>query len=298
MQRAGPADRPSGDCRAGFPFRSYKRPSRCLAEPPASRGLLWIRLDQQRTRTTMDKHLLGLVWGLPASFALPSVAACRRALAHIRPRLTRAAERPTPPVASRALDACSPSSSVPSSAAGACRRRRARLRGSRRCRRSSRSGRRRRAGRGSWMRRIASLVTHSVIGACDAIVSASSRTRASMRVGRHDLVDEAGGERLVGGEQPRREDQLLQARRPEQVQVARVGLHRQAVAERARDRRAEARVRRRDAQVGAGGDAEAAADREALDLRDDRLPDAGRSGLSAGRRRARSAGRPRRSRTS
>jgi len=35
----------------------------------------------------MDKHLLGMVWGLPASFALPSVATCRRVLAHIRPRL-------------------------------------------------------------------------------------------------------------------------------------------------------------------------------------------------------------------
>ncbi|MEO5845466.1 MAG: hypothetical protein ABIQ33_11570 [Caldimonas sp.] len=35
----------------------------------------------------MDKHLLGMVWGLPASFALPSVAACQRALAHIRPWL-------------------------------------------------------------------------------------------------------------------------------------------------------------------------------------------------------------------
>jgi hypothetical protein len=35
----------------------------------------------------MDKHLLGLVWGLPAWFALPSVPACRRALAQIRPRL-------------------------------------------------------------------------------------------------------------------------------------------------------------------------------------------------------------------
>ena len=35
----------------------------------------------------MDKHLLGTVWGLPASFALPSVAACRRALAVIRPWL-------------------------------------------------------------------------------------------------------------------------------------------------------------------------------------------------------------------
>jgi hypothetical protein len=37
----------------------------------------------------MDKHLLGLVWGLPASFALPSVATCRRALARITPRLTQ-----------------------------------------------------------------------------------------------------------------------------------------------------------------------------------------------------------------
>jgi len=37
----------------------------------------------------MDKRLLGLVWGLPSSFVLPSVAACRRALAHIHPRLTQ-----------------------------------------------------------------------------------------------------------------------------------------------------------------------------------------------------------------
>jgi hypothetical protein len=34
----------------------------------------------------MDKHLLGLVWGLPSSFALPSVASCRRALANLRLR--------------------------------------------------------------------------------------------------------------------------------------------------------------------------------------------------------------------
>jgi hypothetical protein len=39
-------------------------------------------------RNTMDKHLLGLIWGLPSSFALPSVAACRCALADIRLRLT------------------------------------------------------------------------------------------------------------------------------------------------------------------------------------------------------------------
>ena len=37
----------------------------------------------------MDKHLLKVVWGLPVSFVLPSVATCRRALAHIRPRLTQ-----------------------------------------------------------------------------------------------------------------------------------------------------------------------------------------------------------------
>jgi hypothetical protein len=38
-------------------------------------------------RLIMEKYLLGLVWGLPASFALPSVTTCRRALAQIRPRL-------------------------------------------------------------------------------------------------------------------------------------------------------------------------------------------------------------------
>jgi hypothetical protein len=32
----------------------------------------------------MDKRLLGLVWNLPASFSLPSVAACRGALARIQ----------------------------------------------------------------------------------------------------------------------------------------------------------------------------------------------------------------------
>ncbi|HSC64907.1 MAG TPA: hypothetical protein VLD35_14800 [Caldimonas sp.] len=37
----------------------------------------------------MNKHLLGLVWGLPASFALPSVSACRRALVCMRPRLAQ-----------------------------------------------------------------------------------------------------------------------------------------------------------------------------------------------------------------
>jgi len=41
----------------------------------------------------MDKHLLKLVWGLPASFVLPSVATCRRALVYIRPRLMQPQER-------------------------------------------------------------------------------------------------------------------------------------------------------------------------------------------------------------
>jgi len=54
----------------------------------------------------MDKHLLGMVWGLPASFALPSVGVCRRMLAHIRPRLMQLqaadAIRCYPQLASRA----------------------------------------------------------------------------------------------------------------------------------------------------------------------------------------------------
>jgi hypothetical protein len=33
----------------------------------------------------MGKHLVGLVWDLPASFVLPSLAACRRALANVKP---------------------------------------------------------------------------------------------------------------------------------------------------------------------------------------------------------------------
>ena len=37
----------------------------------------------------MDKNILGLVWGLPTSFALPSVADCRRAMALIGPRLAQ-----------------------------------------------------------------------------------------------------------------------------------------------------------------------------------------------------------------
>ncbi|HEX4236067.1 MAG TPA: hypothetical protein VH041_17410 [Caldimonas sp.] len=34
----------------------------------------------------MGKHLVELVWDLPASFALPSLAACRRAVASVQRR--------------------------------------------------------------------------------------------------------------------------------------------------------------------------------------------------------------------
>ena len=37
----------------------------------------------------MDRYLLELVWGVPASVALPSAAACRRALERMQPRLLR-----------------------------------------------------------------------------------------------------------------------------------------------------------------------------------------------------------------
>ena len=50
-----------------------------------------------------------------------------------------------------------------------------------------------------------------------------------------------------------------------------VVLHREAVADRARDREAEARRRRADAQVAGGGEREAGAHREAVDERDGRL---------------------------
>jgi hypothetical protein len=42
----------------------------------------------------MTKHLVGLVWDLPASFLLPSVAACRRALAAVKPCNVSAKELP------------------------------------------------------------------------------------------------------------------------------------------------------------------------------------------------------------
>jgi len=72
-------------CRNRRPVLQARVPASC--DEGWRAALRWSRRDQQEIRLTMDKHLLGAVWGLPASFALPSVAACRRALALIRPRL-------------------------------------------------------------------------------------------------------------------------------------------------------------------------------------------------------------------
>jgi hypothetical protein len=44
-----------------------------------------LHLSSSETKV-MGKHLVGLVWDLPASFVLPSLAACRRAIAYVKPR--------------------------------------------------------------------------------------------------------------------------------------------------------------------------------------------------------------------
>ena len=79
------------------------------------------------------------------------------------------------------------------------------------------------------------------------------------------------GERLLGVDGARGEHDVLHARLAEQRGEARVVLHRQAVADRARDRQAEARGGRADAQVAGGRQREPAAHREAVDQRDRRL---------------------------
>src|SRR3954451_16762784 len=93
-------------------------------------------------------------------------------------------------------------------------------------------------------------------------------------VGRHARADESGRERLIGGNHPRREDEVLRARLAENRREPRVAGHRQAVAQRARDRQAELRLRRAHAQVARRGDRQPGADRVALDLRDRRLAQA------------------------
>src|SRR6266478_1538 len=90
----------------------------------------------------------------------------------------------------------------------------------------------------------------------------------------HDLVDEARGMRLLGRDEPRPHDHLLHARGAEELDAARVVFHREAVAERACDGKAEARLRCSDSDVADRGDREAPTHRVAFDLRDDGLADA------------------------
>src|SRR5215472_19363557 len=89
--------------------------------------------------------------------------------------------------------------------------------------------------------------------------------RLDLRRG-HDIVHEASGVRLRRRDEPGPHDHLLHAGGAEELHAARVVLHGEAVAEGARDGKAEARLRGGDADVAYGGDGEAAPNREALDL--------------------------------
>jgi hypothetical protein len=91
---------------------------------------------------------------------------------------------------------------------------------------------------------------------------------------RHDRAHQPGGERLLGADHAGGEDDVLGARLAEDGDEAGVAGHRQAVAQRARDRQAELRVGRAEAQVARRGDRQPRADRVALDDRDRRLAQA------------------------
>ena len=84
---------------------------------------------------------------------------------------------------------------------------------------------------------------------------------------RHDLAEEAAGQRLLGGQILRQQQHALGARGPERGNQARAVGDRQAIAERAGDRNAEARAGRGDAQVAGRRDREPAADGKTLDHR-------------------------------
>src|SRR6266403_1422828 len=99
----------------------------------------------------------------------------------------------------------------------------------------------------------------------------STQAAGCTRGVRHDLVDEARAVRLLRRQEARPHDHLLDPRGTEEVHEARVVLHGEAVPEGAGDGRPEARLGRGDPDVADGGDGEAAAHREALDLRDDGL---------------------------
>ena len=120
---------------------------------------------------------------------------------------------------------------------------------------------------------MASLVTRSVMGAWPATSAARAWTRASMASGATISWTKPAASASCGAEEPGREEEGRDARGSEEIHQARIGVGGQAVAERSRDGRAEARVRGRDPEVARGGDPEAGADGEALDLGDDGLPD-------------------------
>src|SRR5262249_28210534 len=81
----------------------------------------------------------------------------------------------------------------------------------------------------------------------------------------HDLGEKACRQRLLGGEVLRQQQLPLGARSPERGDQPRVVGNRQAIAERARDRNAEARAGRRDAKVARRRDRKPAADGKSLD---------------------------------
>ena len=88
----------------------------------------------------------------------------------------------------------------------------------------------------------------------------------------HDFVQQADAGGFLGFDQPRGEDDLLEPRGADQGrEPADIG-RRQAVAERARDRKSELRGPGADAQVAARGDAGAAAGAGAVDRRNGRHP--------------------------
>ena len=76
--------------------------------------------------------------------------------------------------------------------------------------------------------------------------------------------------RFGGVEEAAGEEQILRPRRPDEIDEARVVRRRQAVAERARDRHAEARVGRADAQVAGSAIAQPPPAATPCDLRDRR----------------------------
>src|SRR3989442_14228353 len=75
-----------------------------------------------------------------------------------------------------------------------------------------------------------------------------------------DLVVEADAQRLVRVDKASGKHDLLHARHADERRKPHEIRHREAVAERARDRNAETRRRRRDAGIAGGGDRAAAAD--------------------------------------